>query len=376
MSNSKEDEKSLIFDKVLSIIKEGKTGTNRGLSSIFRNKLLEVIPNIQKGMYYLIGAESGVGKTTFADEAFIHQPFKDYQKRLSEGEDIALVYVYFSYEISKEEKIAKAICRKLFEDHKILYDTNYILSKGSQRILEEDIEKIENCRSYFEELEKHFYLFDIPETPQRVEDKILEVLRKYGSFKESSTKLDIKEKTFEFYKETYFIVIFDHAELVIQDSGHLSTKMKIDDLSRRFVKLRNLYNLIIVNIQQFNRNQNDSSRKDDIRPRREDFKDSGNTYQDANVVMALFDPSIYKVSNYMGYEVHRFKNMLRTLHVLKNRSGTSNVNAGFILLFGTGSFYQIPPSEDFISRSGQFNEDLYKKYFGKMLNSFPNKQEK
>lgn len=81
------------------------------------------------------------------------------------------------------------------------------------------------------------------------------------------------------------------------------------------------------------------------------FKDSGNTQESANVVIALFHPKRYNITNYLDYELktqsHDILDNFRTAFVLKNRGGRDGVFIAFRFLGVCGYYEEIPKSEDF-----------------------------
>ena len=57
-------------DVLRSNIDNGRLGLNKGLPHGF-NRLVEFLPGIQQSTYYLIGAESSVGKSAFVNNSFV-----------------------------------------------------------------------------------------------------------------------------------------------------------------------------------------------------------------------------------------------------------------------------------------------------------------
>ena len=64
----------MIFDQVIDKIDRGKQGLNIGLPMGF-DRLVDYVPDIQQGTYYLIGGETGTGKTAFADNCFLYNTY-------------------------------------------------------------------------------------------------------------------------------------------------------------------------------------------------------------------------------------------------------------------------------------------------------------
>ena len=81
-----------------------------------------------------------------------------------------------------------------------------------------------------------------------------------------------------------------------------------------------------------------------------DIKDSGNTQEDANTVIALASPYYYKVSNCLGYDITKYKDRYRMAKILKNRNGKRNILVSFLFIGEYGGYYQLPPAEELGNR--------------------------
>jgi hypothetical protein len=72
--------------------------------------------------------------------------------------------------------------------------------------------------------------------------------------------------------------------------------------------------------------------------------------QDANLVMALFDPMNHinpnnNLDKFMDYEILRFKNRFRAIGILKNREGENNKRVGLLYIGECGYFQELPNSK-------------------------------
>ena len=85
-----------LVDRAISEIESGRAGNNVGIPIAF-DKLREHIPDIQKKHYTLIGAETKVGKTSFADDIYLYGVW-DYINNNSTN--ITVDIDYYSFEIS------------------------------------------------------------------------------------------------------------------------------------------------------------------------------------------------------------------------------------------------------------------------------------
>lgn len=333
--------KKTLFDLATEKIDKGTLGYNEGLSMGF-DRLVDVVPNIQRGTYYLVGGATGSGKTAFTDDAFLYNPFEAYQK--SKGK-IDVEWIYYSFEIDKTVKIVKGITRKLLYDFNILTDVNYVLSRGKNRINAEVYEKVMQLRGYFEELEDKMTIYDLAQSPA----KIKKHLHKHAA--QNGTVILDEHGEFDRYEPTnpnkYTLIVVDHISLTDNEDGD-KVKDSIDKLSQALVPIRNNYDYTPVVVQQFTSNSSSAHRRASKRvtPVLDDFGDSKYTARDANVVFGMFSPYNFEMGEFSGYDISRLGDRFRSLEVLKNRDGDSNQVIGLKFIGEVGTFKEYPRPDD------------------------------
>jgi hypothetical protein len=89
----------------------------------------------------------------------------------------------------------------------------------------------------------------------------------------------------------------------------------------------------------------------DVEPQLEDFAESSSTQNDADVVMALFDPLRYKVADPSGYDLDKLKDAygakyFRSLRLIKNSYGADDLRLGLAFLGEIGIFSELPRKKD------------------------------
>lgn len=302
-----------LFDDTINLVNKGIEGGNIGLPMGF-NRLIEFVPNIQQGTYYLIGGETGSGKTAFVDDAFLYNPF-DWLYGNPDSK-IKLKVIYYSFEIEKRRKIIKAICRKLFIDYNIIVDVNYVLSRGKNRISNEIYQKVISTKEYFDKMEDILTIHDIPKHSTSIKIDLDNFFKQNGKINKVS---EFKSEYIPNDNNLYTICIIDHIGLSKKNNINETNKLKIDNLSSMLYELRNKYNLIPVVISQLNRSISSSDRfkLEMIRPQLSDFKETGNTQEDANIIMCLFNPYRYQIGNYDKYNINILQDRFRGLSILK-----------------------------------------------------------
>lgn len=79
-----------------------------------------------------------------------------------------------------------------------------------------------------------------------------------------------------------------------------------------------------------------------MEPQLSDFKESGNTQEDANVVLALFSPQRYEIPRFRDYDIVKMRNRFRSLSILKNRDGEADKVLGMEFIGEVGTFNELP----------------------------------
>lgn len=328
-------------------IDNGKLGLNKGLPHGF-NRLVEYIPGIQQSTYYLCGAESSVGKSAFINNSFVFNPI-DWWIANKNNTDIKLKIHYYSFEISKEMMLYKAICRKIYLDYGILLDVNYILSRGKFRISDEHYQLVIDSFDYFDEMNDILEISDIPQNPTGIWHDSLKYAASVG--KGITNDYRLEGDYIPNNPNLYNLIVIDHISLVKKERG-FNTKDLIDKLSEYLIILRNKCNFTPVVVQQLNRAGNDPTRlkTGKMEPMLSDFKDSGNTIADCNICLSLFSPVRYELETHRNYTIDPaaggIGSRYRSLSILKNRDGEADINLGLQFIGEVGHFQELKKAKD------------------------------
>jgi replicative DNA helicase len=149
------------------------------------------------------------------------------------------------------------------------------------------------------------------------------------------------------------IVIIDHIGLLKTTKDQSTKKEAIDKMSDELRFARDFYGYTPVVVSQFNRSISNIVRlkNGDVEPQLEDFAESSSTQNDADVVLALFDPLRYKVADASGYELERLRDQFgakyfRSLRLIKNSYGEDDVRLGLAFFGSIGMFKELPKRKD------------------------------
>lgn len=347
-------------DLVVSKIESGRLGLNKGLPHGL-DRMLEYIPGIQQKTYYLIGGETGTGKSSFTNNNFVFTPIDWYLKNKN-NTDVKLKVFYYSFEIPKEDMFIKAINRSVYLETGVLLDINYVLSRGKYRISDEHYKMVLQHAKMLEEFNDIMIVKDIPTNPTGLWYDMLKYAENNGTGIKDLQFLDGQD-----YKPNnpneYVLIVIDHISLSLKERG-FATKDTIDKLSEYLIILRNKCGYTPIVVQQLNRSLSSTERfkLDRLDPQLSDFKDSGNTQQDANVVLTLFSPNKYDIKNYRGYDITRLKDRYRALGIAKNRDGEAEKVIGLQYVGECGYFKELP-RKDQMKESDYVQIESIKKSF-------------
>lgn len=356
------------FDRAFDQIERGLSGENEGIPIPYPN-LKQHLPNIQRSTYYLLGANSKVGKTSISDELFMYGPYDHYKTLQKNGMlgDFMLDIDYFSFEIDLVSKIIKGIGRKLWYDYGIIADANTILSRGKNHCSDELYTLIRNYREYFNEMEDIVNIEEMKLHPtaiyHQLKDKAHangEVINKVVATTDKGKDIQRFDRYEPKHKNRYWLAIVDHVALMMEEQG-FNTKKNIDTMSSYFVELRNHFGLSPVVIQQLAGSAESQDKGGLVRqPDLTSFGDSKYTIRDANVIMALFSPYRHQIPEYKGYDVTQLRDTYRNLEIIVNRDGAPNINVGMNFIGPCGAFRELP--------SAQSMADSHYKYASSMRN--------
>lgn len=341
-----------IFDDLAREVQDGMDGNNAGVPMGF--KRLNNHISIRKSTKYLIGGYTGSGKTALVDDAFVLNPLDWYMKNFNETK-IRLKLVYWSMERRRNFKLAKWISRKIFLDHGKLIPVTRLMGwcPKEQRMTKDEHDLFLMYRDYIEALLETVIILDGPENPTGMRKKMREIYLSHGEEKDGEHKRIYTPNN----PNLIIMKIKDHSGLIKKETGLATKKDVIDKSSEDDRMERDYYGGSIVEVSQFNRDISSPIRlkAGDVEPMLEDFKDTGSTQEDADVVLSLFDPMRYKVADPAGYDLGRLRNeekhkMYRSLKILKNSYGGDDIRIGLAMQPVVGMFKEMPKFDQMTDR--------------------------
>jgi hypothetical protein len=335
------------FELLNAEVDKGLNDLNRGIPMGF-DRLTRYV-GIRKGMFYLIGGNTGSGKTSFIDDAFVLNPVDWALSKEGVASGIKMKVWYRSMERSRTYKMAKWVSRKIFLDQGITIPVSKLLG-WNEKMTKDEHDLFLCYRDYIEQLSEIVTIIDGPENPVGIAKE----LKAYAEANGTIEQLDKWNKIYIPNDPTQItMVILDHIGLLKTTKDQPTKKDAIDKMSDELRFARDFYGYSPVVVSQFNRSISNPMRikNGDVEPQLEDFAESSSTQNDADVVMALFDPMRYKVADPSGYELEKLKDQygakyFRSLRLIKNSYGSDDVRIGLAFLGELGIFKELPRKKD------------------------------
>lgn len=317
----------------LAQVREGMLNKNVGLSSGIP-KIDKHLNGIQRGTYYIIGAESGSFKTTIADYITISM-VRDAIKR-----EIPLRIFYFSFEISKTQKLARWLSHFIYLQYKIMIPADRILGRIRGRTLNaEEYKKVEDAYKVLDKVLSYIHIVEQLINPTSVYE---EVVDKFYSKKGIIYRWDRTNPKSHIINYTPYdprlmvVLIVDHVSLFQSEKG-MKKKEVIDRASTIFMMLRNIFKTTIIALQQFSTDMlmhrrtllahtSKEQHNKILTPSRLDLADSKDTFRDADIVLGLVKPLLYDIKEAYNYNIlpaskGGIGENLLFVYIIKNRFG-------------------------------------------------------
>jgi len=333
------------FELLKSEVQAGLEGRNDGIPMGF-DRLNRYI-GIRKGMFFLVGGLTGSGKTSFIDDAFVLNPFDWYISQ--KDPKIKLRIIYRSMERSRTYKMAKWVSRKIFLDHGLIIPVAKLLG-WTEKMDHDEHDLFLMYEDYINNMSDVITIIDGPENAVGVAKELKAHALQNGRIEQVD---EYNKRYFPNNENEVTIVIIDHIGLLKTTKDQTTKKEAIDKMSDELRYARDFFGYTPVAVSQFNRSISNIQRikNGDVEPQLEDFAESSSTQNDADVVLALFDPMRYKVNDPSGYELNKLidgygAKYFRSLRLIKNSYGSDDVRIGLGFMGQIGMFKELPKRKD------------------------------
>lgn len=306
----------MIVESLLNEIELGRQGKSQGYS-MGLPKLEEIIDGVTRGTYTLLFAGSGIGKSSISMYAFLYRPLMEHL------EDDNFRITMFALEMKSEIVMAKLLSTYIFETFGERLSFKKLLSrKRNYKLSDEHLELVKQCIPWMQKVESKLTIYDKNLNADSMYAILLTELESRGSFEDLGNRKIYHPNN----PDLIHVVMVDHAGLMLPTKGR-TLKQEIDLASHYLVNLRNRCGISPLMIMQSNRDQASSARRQlgYFLPQTSDVKETNGPVEDAEVILAVYNPSIDKKNSHNGYDLNTIGPYFRSIVCLKNRYGESNV---------------------------------------------------
>lgn len=310
-------------------------------------KLQNYIPGLIPGVMYKITSHTGNGKTQFTK----YIVFTSILSMIKQKRKLTVIYV--ALEESREE----------FVDSLFLFVVNVILKVPLQyfdmlgysknNLTEHQLEALAKAEQMVKKIMSYIEVVSDVYTPNGIFSKCKNIASRYGTVNDFD-EFELKKEE----SDRQFLLVVDHISLIKDKSNSQFESIGEwhTDIAKRIIS--KTWNWIVVHVQQQgldSEKQQYNSRGNTIIekliPSLDGLGDNRVVVRDDYVVIGLFSPARYRVSEFNEYTItgsedYALNDNLRILYILKNRLGTPNKA---IPLYFDGScsyFCQMPNMKD------------------------------
>lgn len=327
----------MICEALLKEIESGREGKAQGLT-MGLPKLEEIVDGVTRGTYTLLFAGSGIGKSSSSMYAYLYRPLMDHI------DDDNFRVTMFALEMKAEIIMAKLLCSYIFETFGVRLSFKQLLSrKRNYKLSDENLEIVKQCIPWMQKVEKILSIHDKNLNADSMYAILMKELKDRGHFEETETRKIYHPDN----PNLIHIVMVDHAGLLLPTKGR-TLKQEIDLASHYLVTLRNRCGISPLMIMQSNRDQTSSARRQlgFFLPQTSDVKETNGPVEDAEIILAVYNPLVDKKSTYNGYDVKTLDGSFRSIVCLKNRYGESNVEDACVFYGDVNIWKELPKPDE------------------------------
>lgn len=278
----------------------------------------------------------------------------------------------FFLEESYTETWAEFLSKELLINNELNINRGRILGEViDDRLDDTELTIIDyTLKTQFREFDERVNYLDETITPLALDEFLWEYFEKHGTWEKNTGGIN-GSKNYTPNDDTMRIIIIDTLQLCEQ-GPRMNEKQTMDAVSRLLRKYSIKCKATVIIIQQIQGDLSTTNRlRDGIKtPTMLDFADSKKPTKDANVIIALFDPTVQEMNELGGYFVNTINELgeilgdvgkplfrFTSVHLLKSRNSMSNVTFGYITLMAQGLFIILPKPQD-MKYTGEFFKNL------------------
>jgi hypothetical protein len=354
----------MLYDRILKNIENRRNNILSGKINCIPfglPRFEEMCPGIEKKTLTYITASTKVGKSKYTDYFFV---YKTLFYAMKHPEQLRIKIFYFTWEMSIEEKYLEFISYLLYilSNRKTRISPKDLTSTKASKPLPQEILDILNTDIYkriFKFFEEHVVFIDTIRNPYGIYKFCQDYAKNNGT--QYTKKLEIKNKqndTIEtrevddYYEpndpDEYRLIIVDHMALLTPENGSSLRDSMVELSSRYFVTLRNKYHYTIIGIvqQAMAQESNENFRLGKLKPTVDGIGEAKVIARDCNMMLGLYSPFRHGIREYEGYDITKFRDNIRFMEIMINRSGGSGIICPLFFDGATNYFEELPLPDD------------------------------
>lgn len=309
---------------------------------------------IEQRKYYLISANSKVGKSQITDYIFLYHAYK-----FCKANNIPIKIFYFSLEQDKQTKTIQAFSHFLYLEHGIRLSPEDLRSTR-EALDESTLAKIAAFETFFKEFEEVVEFIEDIKNPFGIYKKVRTYCEENGVVHKKVLPAKTRtfgkpkeevEEYFDYYvpnnPKEYVLSISDHVSLLSPENGE-TLNQAIGKHSKYNILLRNNYGVTPVAIQQQANAQEgiENFKLGKLMPTFNGLADCKDTQRDIDVAIGLFTPHRHDIGDYQGYNIGQFKDHIRFMNIMGGREGGFGEIAPLFFDGAVNIFRELPLPND------------------------------
>jgi len=324
----------------------------------------QIFPGIQQSKYYGITGQQKSAKSQICLYLFCLQPL---WYAFNNPSKISVKILYFSLEMGTEQLMDRIVGYWLYiiTEGKVQLSTQNLNSLNSA--IPEEVLRImdtDEFKRFMDYIEDNLMIYNTIRNPTGIYKECVNFALSRGklSYKDYlytdpiTGEKETRKAVNSYIKDNpneYHILITDHISLLTPEKAFGGQLLNLRETITKFSNndcliLRDLYKFSICNVQQQNlESENIEHYKlDKMMPSAANLGDSKNTVRDFNTLFGIYNPHKYKVNNYLGYDINKFKKNVRFLEIIENREGEGNETVALLFKGNVNFFEELPKPND------------------------------
>lgn len=361
------------FNSVMSYLEGRRERAINGLYNCIPwpfPRFREFLPGTQMGKFIIVTANQKVCKTKFCDFVFVYETLFF----IMEHPEIKVKIFYFCLEESARKKFIEFQCHLLYRLDGIIMSPTELESTDKDHPVPEYILQLlrsDKYQAYIKKFEEMVEYIDNERNPTGINKKCREYALNHGHLnfttikvKDSVTGEMVEKKVVDQVNpytpddpEEYRMVILDNASNISTEQG-MKKMETIEKMAKNAITLRDQLNYTFILIQHQAQAQEgiENFKLNKIKPSSDGLADCKTTTRDANMVIGLYSPFKYGMTEYEGYDITKFRNRIRFMEVIEDRDYGASGNICPLYFDGAISYFsELPKSNDKVGIQKVYN---------------------